>query len=298
MTWKLISHIEKLLPRRLNDDLIDHSMFSWKVKNILYCISTVERIFDSIVYYSSWNWFRKVGLTLKLTIDFVKGGFFRGSHFVVALRKLPMETDCSIKPTQANSVLLTHFGRKKNKWTIWTVQLKEDAYGVFISSANRGESHEKIITGLSETSSLQKYLSRGMMLQICLLYIVRKESWQIWLLNKKLRIKCSLDGVKVYLQKAKRHLWFSNPTEFNIMYTHVTPMDCWDMWKTKMEADKQDSRSPFCRSRKTWKQKTNISENIYLIKELESEFIHILIAILLHMKIPMLKDTMDICTII
>lgn len=113
MTWKLISHIEKLLPQRLNDDLIDHSMFSWKVKNILYCISTVERIFDSIVYYSSWNWSRKVGLTLKLTIDFVKGGFFRGSHFVVALRKLPMETDCSIKPTQANSVLLTHFGRKK-----------------------------------------------------------------------------------------------------------------------------------------------------------------------------------------
>lgn len=56
------------------------------------------------------------------------------------------------------------------------MQLKEDAYGVFISSAYCGESHEKIITGLSETSSLQKYLSRGMMLQICLLYIVRKES--------------------------------------------------------------------------------------------------------------------------
>lgn len=123
-------------------------------------------------------------------------------------------------------------------------------------------------------------------------------SWQIRLLNRKLRIKCSLDGVKVYLQKAKRHLWFSNPTEFNITYTHVTPMDCWDMWKTKMEADKQDSRSPFCRSRKTWKQKADISENIYLIKELESEFIHILIAILLHMKISMLKDTMDMCTII
>lgn len=127
---------------------------------------------------------------------------------------------------------------------------------------------------------------------------MKATNWQIWLLNRKLCIKCSLDVVKVYLQKAKRHLWYSYPTEFNITYTHVTPMDWWDMWKTEMEADKQDSQSPFCRSRKTWKQKADISKNTYLIKELESEFIHILIAILLHMKIPMLKDTMDMCTLI
>jgi hypothetical protein len=42
-----------------------------------------------------------------------KGDIFRGSHFFILLRKLPVETDCSVKPTQANASLLAGFGRKK-----------------------------------------------------------------------------------------------------------------------------------------------------------------------------------------
>lgn len=81
-------------------------------ENILYCIQTAEGILVSTAYYPGWNWSRNLGLAFRLTIGFVKGGIFRGSHFLVVLRKLPTETDCSVKPTQANASSLTHFGTK------------------------------------------------------------------------------------------------------------------------------------------------------------------------------------------
>lgn len=87
--------------------------FYEKWRNTLHCIQTAADSLVSSVYFPNWNWSRNLSLILRLTVRFVKRRHLQGFTLVV-LRKLPVKTDCALKPTQEKASSLTHFGEKIN----------------------------------------------------------------------------------------------------------------------------------------------------------------------------------------
>lgn len=144
-SWKLISNTERLLSQRLNVNLIDHSMFSWKVK--IY----------PVLHFNCRRNFRQHCVLFKLELIQESMSNIEANYRLCERRHLQGFTLRGSSEEASHGDRLFHqahtgklcvinsLWKKKNKWTVWTVQLKEDAYGVFIFYANHGESHEKLL---------------------------------------------------------------------------------------------------------------------------------------------------------